>query len=83
MSSASMEIGNVDIQVDDEDLPTEKSKRTVSLQTYMSSLPLQNTDLSEHGAEDMTKLNYLHEASILDNLRRYAITFFSFGLFNC
>jgi hypothetical protein len=35
----------------------------------LDSLPLQNVALPENGVEDMTSLNYLHEASILDNLR--------------
>jgi myosin-5 len=46
--------------------------RIVSLKALnrpLESLPLQN-ETTEHGVEDMTTLNYLHEASILDNLRR-------------
>lgn len=47
-------------------------RKTVSLKTNKQSLdafPLQN-EVVEQGIDDMTNLNYLHEASILDNLRR-------------
>ena len=36
----------------------------------MDSFPLQNDNLPQTGVEDMSCLNYLHEASILDNLRK-------------
>lgn len=35
------------------------------------SLPLQNIDMPIDGVDDMCTLSYLHEPSILDNLRRY------------
>lgn len=35
------------------------------------SLPLQNIDIPTDGVDDMCTLSYLHEPSILDNLRRY------------
>jgi myosin heavy subunit len=37
----------------------------------LDSLPLQNPDMPIEGAEDMCNLGFLHEPSILDNLRRY------------
>lgn len=36
----------------------------------LSSLPLQNVQISEQGVDDMCSLGYLSEASILDNLKR-------------
>ncbi len=47
-------------------------RKTVSLKANKQTLdafPLQN-EVVEQGVDDMTNLNYLHEASILDNLRR-------------
>ena len=36
----------------------------------VESLPLRNLDLPNEGADDMVSLDYLHEASVLYNLRR-------------
>ena len=49
--------------------------RKLNLRNYgltLSSLPLQNIDTNDDsiGVDDMCDLSYLHEASILDNLRR-------------
>ena len=41
----------------------------------VSELPLHNIDMPESGVEDMVNLNYLHEASILYNLKRRYETF--------
>lgn len=64
---------NLEVEVSDEEylknsrLPTVKK---VSLKTLkLESFPLQN-EIDESGVDDMTTLNFLHEASILDNLRR-------------
>ncbi len=73
MNASSLETGEVEIRIDDEDLPRDTKPRVVSLNKYMSSLPLQNVDIPVSGVDDMTKLNYLHEASILDNLRRFLL----------
>lgn len=37
----------------------------------LASLPLQNVDVPKDGVDDMCTLSYLHEASILDNLKRF------------
>jgi myosin heavy subunit len=64
--------GEVEIKIQDEDLPQERGTRKISLTKFgIPSLPQQNIDIPKHGVEDMTKLNYLHEPSILDNLKRY------------
>jgi myosin heavy subunit len=63
--------GQVEIKYNDESLPNEHGTKVVSLKKFgLPSLPQQNIDIPLHGVEDMTKLNYLHEPSILDNLRR-------------
>jgi myosin-5 len=43
--------------------------KIVTLNKVLDALPLQN-DIPVSGVDDMTTLNYLHEASILDNLKR-------------
>ena len=60
-----------DVYITDEDyLRTGQSNsKKVSLKALkLDSFPLQN-EMPATGVDDMTTLNYLHEASILDNLR--------------
>ena len=66
---------NCDIHVKlcDDELPTNENNiiKTISLTKFnLPSLPLQNLNIPDEGVEDMTKLNYLHEPAILDNLKR-------------
>ena len=64
------EQGLVEVLVEDVDLRSSES-RMISLRKFgLSALPLQNPDISPEGVDDMCELSYLHEASILDNLRR-------------
>jgi myosin heavy subunit len=64
--------GDVQVKIQDELLPNENGIRTISLAKLgLPSLPQQNIEVPAQGVEDMTKLNYLHEPSILDNLKRY------------
>jgi myosin heavy subunit len=66
--------GNVQVKINDELLPNDNKAKIISLTKFgIPSLPQQNIDIPENGVEDMTKLNYLHEPSILDNLKRYEI----------
>lgn len=66
--------GEYEIEVDDNDYDSKKPKRRrITMQTLcrsVESLPLQNKNMTERGVEDMCTLDYLHEPSILDNLRR-------------
>ena len=66
--------GHFEIEITDPDYPRGTNKRMVitmkSLCRPMDVLPLQNDNMQEEGVADMVTLNYLHEASILDNLRR-------------
>jgi myosin-5 len=63
--------GDVQVKIQDESLPQETGVRTISLARLgLPSLPQQNIEVPPQGVEDMTKLNYLHEPSILDNLKR-------------
>ena len=66
------DVGIVEVKVEDEDLSHEMHvTRLISLPKFnLASLPLQNNDLSIEGVPDMCSLSYLHEASILDNLKR-------------
>ena len=52
--------------------PQTPSRKLVNIKSCggLTALPLQNENLGDCGVDDMTTLNYLHEASILDNLRR-------------
>ena len=61
----------VEVKVQDDTTPNDTGSRKINLSKYgMASLPLQNADVPQQGVDDMTKLNSVHEASILDNLRR-------------
>ena len=66
--------GHYEIEIDDRDYDRSKPRRsTISMHTLcrtVESLPLQNKNMSSTGVEDMCTLDYLHEPSILDNLRR-------------
>jgi myosin-5 len=64
-----------DVEITDQEVlsRTKMSTRTLTVKCSPGSsgtLPLQNEGLSEFGVNDMCALNYLHDASILDNLRR-------------
>ena len=63
--------GDVQVKIQDEVLPNETGVRTLNIaKLRLPSLPQQNLEVPKQGVEDMTKLNYLHEPSILDNLKR-------------
>ena len=66
--------GHFEIEITDPDFPRGVSKRmTITMKSLcrpMDVLPLQNDNMKDVGVADMVTLNYLHEASILDNLRR-------------
>jgi hypothetical protein len=65
--------GHYAVYIDDEDWPESVSReRIITLKSLpgMDSLPMQNEDVPETGVDDMASLNFLHEASILDNIRR-------------
>ena len=68
--------GHYEIEIDDPDFkagPGRPSKTVITMKSLcrkVDSLPLQNEGLGAAGVDDMTVLNFLHEASILDNLRR-------------
>ncbi len=63
--------GQIEIKYNDDALPNERGTKVINLKKFgLPSLPQQNTDIPVAGVEDMTKLNYLHEPSILDNLKR-------------
>ena len=66
--------GQFEVEIDDGDYDGKKSRRRrVSLETLcrsIDSIPLQNKNMTSRGVEDMCTLDYLHEPSILDNLRR-------------
>lgn len=62
----------IEVSINDKDLPKERGMK-LSLKKFNSngkSIQFQNVDISEDGVDDMTSLSYLHEPSILDNLRR-------------
>ena len=60
------------VLITDEDFPQFIGQQlSIPLKRFgLKALPLQNNDMPLQGVEDMTKLDYLHEPSILDNLRR-------------
>ena len=63
--------GNVEVRIQDEALPNDTKAHLIHLPKFkLPSLPQQNIDIPVNGVEDMTKLNYLHEPAILDNLKR-------------
>jgi myosin-5 len=63
------------VDVIDEEYTVYPRTKTINIKDYpyLKALPLQNAEsdnLSNVGVDDMIVLNYLHEPSILDNLRR-------------
>lgn len=69
--------GDVQVKIQDEVFPNETATKTISLAKLgLPSLPQQNLEVPPQGVEDMTKLNYLHEPSILDNLKRLVHIYF-------
>jgi myosin-5 len=64
--------GVANVRIIDQDVYTSNNDTvSVSLSSFESkTLPRQNNNISENGVEDMCLLSYLHESSILDNLRR-------------
>jgi myosin-5 len=72
--------GNHEVDITDEDFPESRAnsrRKAVKLSDAkdilgyaLDSFPLQNEGVGPTGVDDMTSLGYLHEASILDNLRR-------------
>lgn len=66
--------GHYEVEIDDADYDSKKPRRkTITMQSLcrnIESLPLQNKNMTNTGVEDMCTLDYLHEPSILDNLRR-------------
>ena len=65
--------GHYEIFIDDEDYSDSLPKtKVITLKSFpgLDALPMQNEDIPDEGVDDMAKLNFLHEASILDNLRR-------------
>ena len=71
-----VEPGHYSILINDKDYkitlqtPARKIITMKSLCRPLETLPLQNENIQSNGVNDMCTLNYLHEASILDNLRR-------------
>ena len=61
--------GNIEFEIDDSSLGKGNTERRL-LSVDIKSLPLHNINIGDHGVEDMCDLGFLHEASILDNLRR-------------
>ena len=65
--------GHYEVEITDPERPSSMPARSVitmsSLCRQMDTLPLQNENVGEDGVPDMVNLNYLHEASILENLR--------------
>lgn len=73
ISSNSSNNNEMTVKLYDDELPTNENNvvKTISLNRFgFSTLPLQNLNIPDEGVEDMTKLNYLHEPAILDNLKR-------------
>lgn len=66
----------IEVKYDDIELSSQNKTTTkISLDKYnLTALPLQNQDSPIGGVDDMTSLSYLHEPSILDNLRRRFFT---------
>lgn len=66
------ESGFIDVRIIDSAIPKKNDRRSISLKKCgLTAFPLQNLDLPRDGVDDMCELNYLHEPSILDNLRRF------------
>lgn len=67
--------GQFDVEITDVDFrPTtaNPARRVINMRAFvgLTALPLHNEGMGDNGVDDMTTLNFLHEASILDNLRR-------------
>lgn len=60
------DISDFEIEITDPD--HDSSIVPMSLQ-FIDTLPMQNENMSATGVDDMSLLDFLHEASILDNLR--------------
>ena len=65
--------GHYEVEITDPDLNGGVPRRIIitmaSLCRQMDTLPLQNDNVPVEGVPDMVNLNYLHEPSILENLR--------------
>ncbi len=71
-NNKSSDAGQLEVKIVDSDLPQNTAGiQKISLnQCNLASLPLQNASIPDSGVHDMTSMSYLHEPSILDNLRR-------------
>ena len=58
------------IKIDDFDIPIDIIQSLTTYNGKLDSLPLQNINTNINGIEDMCNLNFLHEASILHNLKQ-------------
>ena len=62
--------GVAHVRIIDQDASSDKIIDVAISKFESKALPLHNSDMSVTGVEDMCSLSYLHEPSILDNLRR-------------
>ena len=71
-----IKVGQYEVEITDSEFKSRSSNpifRIIAVRNATESsvgLPLQNDSIPDIGVNDMCSLNYLHEASILDNLRR-------------
>ena len=63
-------VGNVTVLIDDWSNGYAIKETRVLEGLDVSTLPLQNLDIPNGGMDNMTNLGYLHEASILHNLKK-------------